>query len=255
MTDTVVVLDTDIQTVVVTDEVASVDITTSSESVVVTETTIQSVDVTNDLATPTLEIITQGAQGVQGIQGIQGVKGDAGQALTPNFDKISGNYYDNSPNGGNSSSFTLNANSINLAPMFVSRSFSIDRIGVFMSSIGSQAKMVIYSAGGNGFPDELLYESSSFNINSTGYKYENIDFTFESNTSYWVGIRSSGSGTCYSVPVNSQANFGTLGSTGGFYYSMIRRTLTFATAATNPWAFTSTDLISANPPSIRMRAS
>lgn len=254
MTDTVVVLDTDIQTVEVTSEVASVDITTSADSVVISDTTIQSVDVTTDVATPTLEIVAAGPIGPQGIQGIQGVKGDPGQALTPNFDKIAGRYYDNSPNGGNSSSFTLIANSINLAPMFVARGFTGDRIGIYMSSIGSQAKMVIYSTGDDGWPSALLYESSAFNINSTGYKYASFDFTFSSNTNYWVGVRSSGAGTCYSVPVNAQANFGTLGATGGFYYSMIRRTLTFATAATNPWSFTENDFVSANPPSIRIRA-
>lgn len=252
MTDTVVVVEA--ETVTITEQQTTSVEVQSTETVLVAQTTIESVDVTQNLPSQTVEIVADGPQGPQGIQGPTGPKGDAGQALTPNYDKITGNYYDNSPNGGNSSSFTLNANSINLAPFFVSRSFSIDQIGIYMSSIGSQAKIVIYSAGADGWPNELLYESSSFNINSTGYRHTNIDFAFASNTSYWIGVRSSGSGSCYSVPVNSQANFGTLGATGGFYYSMIRRTLTFATAATTPWTFSSSDLISANPPSIRMRA-
>lgn len=252
MTDTVVVIETD--TVEITEEIASAVEITATETVTVADTTVQAVDVTQDVATPTVEIVAAGPEGPTGPTGPTGPKGDPGQALTPNYDKISGSHYDNSPNGGNSSSFTLATNSINLAPMFVAREWTGDRIGIYMSSIGSNAKMVIYSSGADGWPAALLYESASFAINSTGYKYAVFDFTFAANTAYWVGVRSSGGGTCYSVPVNAQANFGTLGATGGFYYSMIRRTLTFATAATNPWSFVSTDLLSANPPSIRIRA-
>lgn len=200
---------------------------------------------------PAAVLATVSAQGVQGIQGIQG---DAGQTLSPNVTKIPGRYYDQAAGAGSISSYTLVNNTIVLSPYFVPVAWSIDQAGIFISSLSTKARIVIYSAGEDSWPSELLLETAEFNTNATSYRSVATSFTFAANTQYWIGLRSSGAGSCYSIPIVSAPNLGLIGSTLSGYYSVLRRSSTFSDDPPSTWTFSSSDLVSAFPPSIRMRA-
>lgn len=190
----------------------------------------------------------------QGVQGVQGIQGDAGQTLSPNVTKIVGKYYDQASGAGSISSYTIVNNTIAIFPYFVPVSWSIDQAGIFISSLSTKAKIVIYSAGDDSWPSELLLETAEFNTNATSYRSVATSFTFAANTQYWIGIQSSGAGACYSIPIVSAPNLGLIGSTLSGYYSVLRKSLTFTSSAPSTWSFSESDLVSAFPPSIRMRA-
>lgn len=78
--------------------------------------------------------------------------------------------------------------------------------------------------------------------------------TFTAGTIYWVGVRHSSTATLRAIPIASCLPLGLLSNTATNPVTVLRRTLTYATAATTPWVFTNTDRVAAvNPTSIRMR--
>lgn len=196
-----------------------------------------------------------GPTGATGATGATGPRGYAGlQYTTPNVPKISGKYYDTSIGGSGAASLSLSTNGVWLSPYYATVGFSVDRFGVFSTSIGSQVKFCIYSSNEDSWPDTLEFESSAMNINYTGFISLAADFTFLESTQYWVGLRSSGSGSVYSIPTSNLPNFGLTGPSNITYSTLINRVLTFSQALPENWGFSSTELISSNVPSVRMRA-
>lgn len=170
---------------------------------------------------------------------------------------VVGQYYDNSFQGTASSTLAGAANRIDLAPYYTSVPLSIDLIGVAVSTAVAAAlgKVVIYSSDANGWPDALLFESGNLDFSTTGYKSEALTFTFSSGVQYWVGVRHSANATLRSINVSSAVNLGLTSSTASNYATILRRTVTFANAAPDPWTFTNTDrAANTSPPSIRFRA-
>lgn len=169
---------------------------------------------------------------------------------------VSGFYYDNNPSGG-VATLAGAANRIDLSPYFSPLSMTINQIGCAVSTAvaASLFKIVIYSSSASGWPDTLLYESANLSGAAVGYISATLSFTFQSGVKYWLGVRHSSTCTLRTIAVASAYSLG-LGNSGAAASQMtvLRRTLTFATAATNPWAFTSTDLVAnITPPSIRFR--
>lgn len=170
---------------------------------------------------------------------------------------VVGQYYDNSFQATASSTLAGAANRIDLAPYYTSVPLNIDRIGVAVSTgvASALAKVVIYSSDANGWPDTLLYESGNLDCATTGMKEATLTFSFASGVQYWVGVRHSSTATLRTINVSSAVNLGLTSSTAANYATILRRTRTFATAATNPWVFTNSDRVAnVTPPSIRFRA-
>lgn len=170
---------------------------------------------------------------------------------------VTGNFYDQSFHGANASTTIGVANRMELYPFFTSVPFAIDQIGVAVSTLlaASYAKVQIYATGSNGWPAGLLYESGNLDCSSTGYKFASLSFTFQSGTMYWLGCRTSSTQTLRSIAATSITNLGLNGSNGTNYFTALRRTVTFANAAPDPWSFTGTDLAAAAIPwSVRFRA-
>lgn len=229
-----------------------------------------------------------GEMGPIGPQGVQGLTGPAGADFDPVIvseieaargdrdnlnDRIStisnfaspnaggvivGQYYDNSFQGTASSTLAGAANRVDMAPFYTSATLRIDQIGVAVSTAVASAlgKIVIYGSDANGWPSTLLYEGSSdLDFSTTGYKSHTLDFTFNSGTQYWLGIRSSSTATIRAINTSSAVNLGVNGSSGSNYFTVLRRTITYADAAPNPWNFLTVDrAANITPPSIRMRA-
>ena len=170
---------------------------------------------------------------------------------------VVGQYYDNSFQGAASATLIGAANRIDLAPYYTSIDLRIDRIGCSVSTgvAASNIKIVVYSATSAGWPDVLLYESGDLSSASAVMAEATLAFTFLKGTIYWVGVRHSATATLRTINVSSAVNLGLASSTATSYATILRRTLTFATAATSPWVFTNSDRVSnISPPSIRFRA-
>ena len=170
---------------------------------------------------------------------------------------VVGNYYDNCFQGSASGALAGAANRITLAPFYTSDHLPIDIIGVLVSTAVAAAlgKIVIYASGADNWPDALLFESGNLDFGTTGFKSEALSFTFDAGRQYWLGIRESSTATLRTVAVASAVNLGVGGATGTSYYTVLRRTLTFANPAPANWGFTKNDLVAnVTPPSIRMRA-
>jgi len=179
--------------------------------------------------------------------------------ITPNAGAfVVGNYYDNAFRVTGSSSLLGAVNRMELYPFMVSTPLRIDQIGVECTTAVASAtgKCLIYSAGADGWPDALVYETATpLDFSGTGYKSEAVNILFDRDRVYWVGIRHSSTATLRAIATSGALSLGPAASTGATYYTVLRRTLAFATAAPDPWAFVSSDLVAnINPTSIRMRA-
>jgi len=171
---------------------------------------------------------------------------------------VTGRYYDQQGTASAGGSAAGAANRIELVQFMVGADMSVDRIGVnVVTGVGSATcKMVIYNAGSDGWPDTLaLAGSSDLDCSSSSsFVEDTISFTFLAGKRYWIGIRQSSTASFRTVPIAAARSLGLTASNSNLYYTCIRRTLSYATAATDPWVFTSTDLISnVAPTSIRLR--
>jgi hypothetical protein len=171
---------------------------------------------------------------------------------------IVGQFCDNAFHGLAPTTLAMAANRMDLAPFFTSTPLRIDQLGVAVSTAvaGSLLRCVIYEADSDGWPNELLYEGDTdLDSGVTGYRFHALDFTFDSGRQYWLGVRSSSTATIRAIGVGSAVNLGLNGSNGTNYFTVIRRTLAFATPAPALWNFVPADrAANVPPPSIRMRA-
>jgi hypothetical protein len=141
-----------------------------------------------------------------------------------------------------------------MSPFTPSATYTIDQLGLLVTGGAAfNCKVTVYSSGSDGWPDALLYETGDLSIASTGFKNEAVSITFEAGVQYWVGIRSSGTGTLRGIALIALPNLGLALSTSTAQNTILRRTLTYATAATDPYGFTSADPTSSIMPGVRMR--
>lgn len=171
---------------------------------------------------------------------------------------IVGQYYDNAFQGTASSTLAGAANRVDMAPFFTSQRLRIDQLGAAVSTAvaSSLVRFFIYESGPEGWPDALVYEGDTdLSAATTGYKFHELDFTFDAGRQYWLGVRHSSTATLRSINAGSAVNLGVNGSAGTNYFRALRRTLTFATPLPATWGFLNADRVAnVTPYSIRMRA-
>lgn len=170
---------------------------------------------------------------------------------------VVGQYYDNSFQGTAASTLAGAANRFDLAPYYTSVPLAIDQIGCAVGTAvaGSLFKVVIYSANAAGWPDQLLYESGDLSGAAVAYVGATLSFTFQSGTQYWLGVRHSSTCTLRTINVSSAVNLGLTASNATSYATILRRTLTYATAAPQSFNFVNADrTANVTPPSVRFRA-
>jgi hypothetical protein len=202
----------------------------------------------------------KGDTGDAGPAGAAGAQGPAGQAGTPGLGLpriglVSGRFYD----GGlyaSMSSIAGAANRIDLYPVVWPEELTISQIGVAVSTAvaSALAKVVVYSSDAAGKPAALLYESANLDCATTGFKQVAASLSFAANTVYWLGVRHSSTATLRGVPVTGLPSLGMTAGADGSYGTVLRRTVTFANAAPNPWAFSAAEIVSnVVAPSVRVR--
>lgn len=187
--------------------------------------------------------------------GIAGALTRRGELIGP--DLIVGRYYDQGFLSQAHGTVAGAANRMDLFPYFPSTTHKIDRLGVYVTTgVGSAlGKLVIYSSTKDGWPDKLLLATGDLDLATTStYREATVSFTFEAGVLYWLGMRHSSTATVSGIPLANCLNMGLPNSSGVNYVTVIRRTVTYANAAPDPWVFTATELVANNmPPSIRFR--
>ena len=168
---------------------------------------------------------------------------------------VPGRFYDNNFHG-QLSTMSVSNNRIELAPYCTSATFPIDQIGFAVSTAQptSSVRALVYRAGPDGWPDELVLETGDIDTTATGYKFEAVNFTFLSGVQYWVGFHSIGGATVRAINTTVTVNLGLTSAVGTAYCSVIRKTVTYASGAPSPWVFNHNDLINGSVASVRFRA-
>lgn len=171
---------------------------------------------------------------------------------------FSGIYYDNSFSSVAPTTVAGAADRMEICPYFAGFNFTIDRIGVNVTTAvaGALAKVVIYATSTTtGAPTTLLYESASLDCSTTGMKEIAVALTFAAGIQYWIGVRHSSTATLAAIPMAGAKCLGLGTSTSTSYLTALRTTLAFATAASSTWpSVSSGQLVSTTPVSVRMRA-
>lgn len=135
------------------------------------------------------------------------------------------------------SSTALAANRIYVIPFNPNKTFTCQNlyIDAATSSASAEGKILIYS-NDNGEPNQLLYESATLSLATTGIKIATTAFTFNAGTTYWicfwgnsaVSIRFYGSATGMQL---IGANYTT---SPGIYTSFLK-SVTWGTSTPNPF--------------------
>jgi len=171
---------------------------------------------------------------------------------------VSGQYYDNSFHGAASGALAGVAGRLDMAPFYTSHPMRISELGVSVSTAaaGALVRCFIYASGDDGWPSALLYEGDTdLSASTIAFVAHSLDFTFDSGRTYWVGVRHSSTAALRTVVASSAANLGLATAAGNTYFTVLRRTLAFATPLPQNWGFLLADRVAnITPPSIRMRA-
>jgi hypothetical protein len=167
---------------------------------------------------------------------------------------IVGQYYDNSFFPIGTSTITGAANRLDLVPWTSAHALRIDQIGVGCTAVGAQGKIAIYEAGEDGWPQTLVLEVQ-VDLTGTGFRSALTSFVFKPGVCYWMGCRFSAAGVIRAIPVAQAISLGLSAADATTYFTVIRRTIVFASAAPVGWLFNPAERV-ANimPPSIRFRA-
>ena len=158
---------------------------------------------------------------------------------------IAGRYYPVVGTGLCSSNFATRAGSANIAdlsPWIPRRTFTPSTLGIVPTTGGAGAagKILVYSADADGWPDALIYDSGSLNLNvgtATHLSAANT-VTFSAGSVYWVGVQfDSTAATLRTIVQTLVLDIGGLGTSpiAAGLSTLVRRTgLTFASPP-NPW--------------------
>ena len=109
---------------------------------------------------------------------------------------VSGVYINQSFTGQDMTGISSQTNVIKLSPFYVGWDTTIDQVGVWQTSSGSQnLKVLIYSSNSNGLPETLLTSSSTITTSGAGDYTVSVSQSFNANTRYWVGTHTDGTQT------------------------------------------------------------
>ena len=171
---------------------------------------------------------------------------------------IPGRYYDNSFHAAGSGNLAGEANRAEMSPFFVSQSVTIDRLGIAIQPTAIASALLrcfIYDSTSQGWPDQLLYEGDTdLSGAAVAYVAHELDFSFNTGIQYWIGVRYSSNSTIRGVSLSSCCTLGLTAAAGASYYTKVLRTIPFADALPQSWAFQLSDLGAGVCPSIRFRA-
>lgn len=120
--------------------------------------------------------------------------------------------------------------------------FTSDQIAVNVTTAvaAAQGKLQVYESNALGQPTNLLFESAALDFSTTGFKTATLNITFRKGQVYWIGHRSSSTATVTAFAASSTPDLPTNALTTGLR-KVLRRTLTFTTAAPSSWGYLSSE--------------
>ena len=147
------------------------------------------------------------------------------------------------------------ADRVDLFPFVPRADLSIDRLSVNVTTAVASAlgKIVLYASNASGQPAGLLTETGTLDFSTTGVKEATVALTFRKGVTYWLGIRHSSTATLSAWVANATPDL-TVTAPTTQQRKVLRRTVTFATAAPNPWTYVSSETANAVATAIWLRS-
>jgi hypothetical protein len=157
--------------------------------------------------------------------------------------------------GGATSTFAATAGRIDLYPFTPRADLVVNgwAVNVTAAVAAAQGRIVLYSAGANGLPDQLLLEGGLLDFATTGVKTEAITArTLWQGRPVWLGIRHSAAVTlsAWAGTATPDLNGGTPVTTAR---KVLRKTLAFATPAPTAWTYLAAELNAQSATAIWLR--
>ncbi len=135
------------------------------------------------------------------------------------------------------------AGRIDLYPFTARADNAVTGLAVNVTTLLAAAlgKIVVYDSDTNGRPANLLLETADLDFSTVGVKTATVSITFRQGRTYWLGIRHSSTAT-----LSAWAGTATPDINGGAPVTTarktVRRTLTYATAATSTWGWSAAEI-------------
>lgn len=157
--------------------------------------------------------------------------------------------------GGTTTVLAGAAGRIDLFPFTARAEGVYDALGVNCTTAvaAAQAKLVVYASDALGRPDTLLLESATLDLSTTGNKLATAALTLLSGQTYWLGVRHSSTATlsAWNTQCTPDINGGSTMQTTA--RKVLRRAVTFASAAPASWGFLASEITSAVATAIWLR--
>ena len=178
-----------------------------------------------------------------------------GQISVPWLTPVSGDFVLTTMGSGTATSNVAGAaNRFDLFPFLARGDIVATGIAINCSTAvaSALAKMVIYDSDANGRPNALILETATVDLGTTGVKTVTIAQTLRQGETYWLGLRSSSTATTTVWHTNGTPDING-GQPSTAARKVLRRTLTFATAAPSTWGFVASEILNATAPAIWFR--
>ena len=146
--------------------------------------------------------------------------------------------------GAAASVLTGAANRMDIYPFVPSADLVADAVGINCTTAvaGALGKVVVYDALSNGQPGDLILETGTADLLTTGNKVLTASLTLRRGRTYWLGVRHSAAAalSTWALQATPDINGGaTMVTTAR---KILRRTVTFGTAAPASWGFVASEI-------------
>jgi hypothetical protein len=173
------------------------------------------------------------------------------------FTPISGRFIRNSSGVDTTATTRAGAaNVLEIAPFIPQTNVTIDELSIIVATAvaSSLVKIVVYDSDANGRPTTLLFESSDLDTSSTGTKSASLSAsTLLAGKIYWFGVRHSSTATLRANQLYNSLNIDNGSAPSTNMIKVLRRTVTFANAAPDPFVFDITEGATTGASAIWMR--
>lgn len=142
-----------------------------------------------------------------------------------------------------------------LFPFVPRGDFVSDQIAINVTTAvaAAQGKLVVYGSNVLGQPTTRLFESAALDFSTTGFKTATLSVTFRKGQVYWIGMRHSSTATTTTFAASATPDL-TTSDLNVQLRKVLRRTLTFSTAAPDPWGYLSTETANGSAVSTYLRS-
>ena len=114
-------------------------------------------------------------------------------------------------------------------------------------------KIAVYDSDANGRPNALITETADLDLSTVGTKTATVTLTLRQGRTYWFGVRHSSTATISTWATNATPDINGGSTIATTTRKVLRRTLTYATAAPASWVFASAEINTAAAPAVWLK--